>query len=373
MKTKILIIASIFLISCGSSDKQADLDELIQQKENLVAQIEQLPSELAIENNITGNSPEKKIQYVKTQKLQAEQFKHYIEIQGNVESENDIIVPAQSSGIVKNILVEKGDIVKKGQLLAKLDAAVFELTIEELKTAIELATTVFERQQRLWNQKIGSEIQFLQAKNQKVSLDKKLATTMEQYEMTKIKAPMSGQIDEVFIKEGEMAAAGFPTFKVFQVANLKIKAILSEKYITDIKVGDLVNVFVPVLNKNYEQKVLACSNIINPDNRTFNIEISIPQNDRDLKPNMVAVLNINDYSNDSSMVVPLKIVQFSGEKNFLFVASKKGNETIAEKRYVEIGYYFDKQAEIISGIIPGEEVVISGYQNLGNNETISIQ
>ncbi|MCF8372413.1 MAG: efflux RND transporter periplasmic adaptor subunit [Bacteroidales bacterium] len=373
MKTKILIIAGLFLMACGSGDKQSKLEQLKKQKEELTAQIEQLEKEVAGENGVAVANAPKKEKFVNVQEVQPQSFNHYIEIQGSVESDNDILVPAQSSGVVKTILVEIGDVVQKGQVLARLDAAVFELSIEELKNGLELATTVFERQERLWNQKIGSEIQYLQAKNQKESLEKKLATTMEQYEMTKIKAPISGQVDDVMIKEGQMAAAGFGTFKVVNASDLKIKATLSEKYITNIKKGDLVKVYIPVLNKHYEQKVLASSNVINPDNRTFSIEVSIPQNDKDIMPNMMAVLEINDYSNESSLVVPLKVVQYTGKEEFLFVATNKDGKDVAEKRLVKTGYYSNDKTEIVSGLLPGEQVVVFGYQNLGDGEAISIQ
>lgn len=373
MKTKILIIAVLFLMACGSADKQAQLEKLKQQRDDLNAQIEQLETELSGTPALAQTNSKVKVKYVNVINVSPEPFDHFIEIQGSVESDNDIIVPAQSSGVVKSIFVEIGDKVEKGQLLAKLDAAVFERSIEELKTGLELATTVFERQERLWNQKIGSEIQYLQAKNTKESFEKKLATVKEQYEMTKIKSPIAGQVDDVMIKVGQMAAAGFGTFKVVQVSDLKIKASLSEKYITKVKPGDPVNVYIPVLDRHYKQKVQASANVINPDNRTFSIEVSIPQNDKEIKPNMVAVLDINDYSNDSSLVVPLKVVQYTGKDQFLFVATHSNNGWMAEKRYVKTGYNSDSKVEVARGINDGEKVIVFGYQNLGDGEAISIQ
>ena len=373
MKTRILIVAGLFLMACGSGDKQAQLEKLKQQQEALVAQIEQLELEIAEEGGEVVNANPGKIKYVNVQELAPQQFQHFIEIQGSVASDNDIIVPAQASGVVKTVLVEKGDMVEKDQVLARLDAAILERSIEELKTGMELANTVFERQERLWKQKIGSEIEYLQAKNNKESLDKKLATVMEQLEMTKIKAPLSGQVDNIMLKEGQMCAAGMGAFNVVQVSDLKINASLSEKYITDIHVGEAVKVYIPVLDKYYNQKVMAVSNAINPDNRTFSIEISVPQNDKDIRPNMVAVVDVMDYHNDSSLVVPLKVVQYTGQDKFLFVATKNNNSWLAKKRIVETGYDNNRKVEIVNGLRPGEKVVVFGYQNLGDGETIAIQ
>lgn len=373
MKTKLLIIAGLFLMACESSDKQAQLENLKQQKEQITAQIEQLESEIKAEGGEVENTSPEKVKYVNVKEVAPEQFDHFIEIQGSIESENDIIVPAQSSGVVKSILVEKGDRVRKNQVLALLDAAILERSIEELKSGLDLATTVFERQDRLWKQNIGSEIQYLQAKNQKESLELKLATTMEQLEMTKIKSPIDGQVDDVMLKEGQMAAAGLGTFKVVQISALKINASLSEKYITDIHAGEPVRVYIPVLDKYFDQKVLAVSSAINPDNRTFSIEVSVPQNEKDIKPNMVAVLDIMDYSSDSSLVVPLKVLQYSGTNEFLFVVSQKEGKQVAEKRTVKTGYFSDTKTEIVSGLKPGEKVVVFGYQNLGDGEVITIQ
>jgi len=368
-----IIFLGIFLVSCGSNDPQAKLRELESQRDDLNTQIEELQKEIA-QNN--GDMENVRVSYVKLQKVTPSSFKHFIKIQGTIESDNNILIPPQSPGIVKTIYVEKGDRVQKGQLLAELDGAIYESTIQELKTNLELARTVFERQERLWNKKIGSEIQYLQAKTNKEGLEQKLKTVNEQYKLTKITSPISGTIDQVLIKEGEAAAAGFGAIRVVQLSDLKIKAVLSERYISVLKVGDLVDVNIPVLNKNLKLKIDAVSQVIDPKNRTFSIEVVIPKSESDIKPNMLAVLTINDYENQSALTVPLDILQKTGEEMFLFTAKEHpdypNEKWVVEKRIVEPGYYYDEVIEILDGVIENEHVVAFGFQNLADGQTVQL-
>jgi len=367
------LILTIFLVSCGSNDPQAKLRELESQRDDLNVQIEELKSEIAKNN---GDSENGRISYVKLQKVIPVPFKHFIKIQGTIESDNNILIPPQSPGIVKKIYVEKGDRVQKGQLLAELDGAIYESTIQELKTNLELARTVFERQERLWNKKIGSEIQYLQAKTNKEGLEQKLKTVNEQYKLTKITSPISGTIDQVLIKEGEAAAAGFGAIRVVQLSDLKIKAVLSERYISVLTVGDLVDVNIPILNKNLKLKIDAVSQVIHPKNRTFSIEIVIPKSESDIKPNMLAVLTINDYENTSALTVPLDVLQKTGEEMFLFTAKQNPenpNENwIVEKRTIKRGYYYDEVVEVLDGLNENEQVVVLGFQNLADGQIVKI-
>jgi len=372
MKTIIsMLIFGVFLVSCGSNDPQAKLRELESKRDDLNAQIEKLKKEVA---QINGDNENNKISYVKIKKITPTVFKHFIKIQGTIESDNNILVPPQSPGIVKKIYVEKGDRVQKGQLLAELDGAIYESTIQEIKTNLELARTVYQRQERLWNKKIGSEIQYLQAKTNKESLEQKLKTVNEQYKLTKITSPISGTIDQVLIKEGEAAAAGFGAIRVVQLSDLKIKAAISESYISMVKVGDLVDVNIPVLNKSLNLKINAVSQVIDPKNRTISIEITIPKDESSIKPNMLAVLTINDYENPSALTVPVDILQKTGESVFLFSAKEHpefpNERWLVEKRYVKPGKYYDENVEILEGLSDNEHVVVTGFQDLANGQEV---
>lgn len=367
------LILAIFLVSCGSNDPHAKLRELESQRDDLSAQIEELKKEVA-QNN--GDSENVKMSYVKLQKITPAPFKHFIKIQGTIESDNNILVPPQSPGMVKKIYVDKGDNVKKGQLLAELDGAIYESTIQELKTNLELAQTVFERQERLWNKKIGSEIQYLQAKTTKEGLQQKLTTVNEQYKLTKITSPISGTIDEVLIKEGEAAAAGFGAIRVVQLSDLKIKADLSESYISALKAGDLVDVNIPVLNKNLKLKIDAVSQVIDPKNRTISIEVVIPKGETSIKPNMLAVLIINDYENSKALTVPVDVLQKTGEEMFLFAAKDHpeypNKKWLVEKRFVKPGRVYAEDIEILEGLNEDEYIVVVGFQDLADGQTVQI-
>jgi RND family efflux transporter MFP subunit len=282
-----------------------------------------------------------------------------------------MVVP-QASGIVKKIHVTAGDRVTRGQLLAELDGTILESSIAEVENGLSLAKTIFERQQRLWDKKIGSEIEYLQAKNGKESMEKRLATLQEQFKLTKIFSPISGTIDEVLIKEGEMAGAGREAVRVVQLSNLKIIVDLSEIYISRIKQRDRVHVTIPVIGKEFDLVVEAVSQVIDPDDRTFQVEIKFPRTEQNIKPNMLAVLAINDYTNPEALVVPVGIIQETGVEKFVFVASDFNGEWIAEKRTVTTGESYAGRVEILSGLEQGEHVVILGYQNLADGQKLAV-
>jgi RND family efflux transporter MFP subunit len=300
-------------------------------------------------------------------------FRHYIEIQGNVESDNNIFIPAESPGIVKRIYVDEGDRVSRGQVLAELDAELIMKSLEEVQLNLELATTVFERQQRLWDQKIGSEMQYLQAKNAKEILEKRLSTIREQLQKTKITAPISGVVDLVAIKEGEAAAAGFGAIRVVQNNNLKVKAQVSEKYIMNIRRGDSVDVEITGVNLNFRSRITAVSSVIDPDARTFAVEVDIPNEFTNLANNMLAVLKLNDYVNEKAITVPINVVQTTGEEEFLFMAIPDAGAWRAEKRMIKTGMKSGNRVEILSdNITPGDMVIIAGFQNIASGQSLSV-
>jgi len=372
MKSKLLtiFIIGLLLASCGQSDKVAQLEALKAERDKLNEQINELKKEIQSEGK-TEISNEKTVN-VKIQELKPSEFNHYIKVQGNTESDYNIFVPAETQGIVKRIYVEEGDRVSKGKLLAELDGAIYEKGIEELQLALDLATTVYERQKRLWDQKIGSEIQYLQAKNQKESLEKKLVTTQEQYQLTKITSPINGTIDEIVIKEGEAAIPGMGAIRVVQLSSLKVTAQISETYIGDVKKKDKVKVLIAAVNNSFEQEIKSVSQVINPDNRTFSIEVKIPSSEKEIKPNMLAELMINDYSKKDAFVIPINVLQHTGEEYFVFVAEEENNKWIAKKKTVQMGKYYKNIVEIIDGVEAGDKIIVFGFQNLADGQIIQV-
>jgi membrane fusion protein (multidrug efflux system) len=367
----IIILGGLMLTACGPRDKQSQLQRLERERDALNEKIAQLKADLA---QSTSGRPQtrEQIMYVAVNEVKPEVFQHYIKVQGVIESDSNILVPAQVSGVVKKIHVDDGDRVNRGQLLAELDGAIYESNIAELENALDLAITIFERRKRLWDKNIGSEIEFLQAKNNKENLEKRLETLQEQYQLTKITSPINGNVDNVLIKEGEMAAAGMGAIRIVQLSRLKIVASLSENYISRVKKKDIVRVNIPVLGLDFERTIDSVSQVIDPNNRTFNIEIEVPGEQKNIKPNMLAVVTITDYKNPLAFVVPQNIVQKTGTDQFLFVASEENDRWIAKKKVVQVGESYNNRTEITDGLYDGDFIITFGFQNLADGQTVTI-
>ncbi len=374
MKHVLLFSITVFMfIACGNGDKIAELRELEAERNALDTRIETLRAEIeqeGLENPLQNVTP------VSVEQVNPEMFAHYIEIQGLIESDHNIFIPAQSSGVVKRIHVTEGASVKAGDLLAELDGAILENTLAELKVNYELAQTVFERQKRLWDKNIGSEVQYLQAKTNKESLEKRIATVEEQYRLTKIISPIDGTVDEIILKEGEAVAVGFGTIRVVEMTKMTITARLSEEYIGKIKVGDSVKVNVPVTGAQFSSRIRSVSRVIDASSRTFPIEVTIPANVNKIKPNMTVVLTINDYRKQDALVVPLNVLQRSGEDRFIFVAvpgedNESGNWK-AERRTIRLSMNYQGDVEVEYGLNPGEYIVTNGFQDLADGQDIKV-
>jgi len=369
-KILFLMMPLMLLVACGSESSHDQLRQLEAQRDALDQQIAQLKTE------ISGNidPTEGKLMHVDINKVSPAMFRHYIKLQGTVESDNNILIPARSPGTVKKIYVKRGMSVNKGKILAELDGAILENTLAELEVNLEMANTMYERQKRLWEKKIGSEIQYLQAKAGKESLEMRLAATREQYRMTKIIAPISGTVDQILIKEGEAVGGGFGTIRIVQLSALKIKAGISEEYTGQVRVGDSVTVRIPVLNRDLISTIRSVSRVINPKNRTFPIEIGLPKDTQNIQPNMLAVLTINNYSNPEAITVPVNIIQKTGRSEFLFTAqSQPGDKNDlykTERRTVQTGKKYGDVVEIIDGLTAEEFVVIRGFQNLADQQLV---
>jgi RND family efflux transporter MFP subunit len=370
---KIAVWISVILLSaaCSPRNDRARLQQMESRRDELTREINRLREKMDLEN--PGSAEFSITQPVRIARVDPTLFRHFIRIQGTVESDNNILVSAQASGVVERILVRAGDRVAAGQLLAELDAAVLESNLAEVESGLDLARTIYERQSRLWQKKIGSEIEYLQAKNNLEGLERRLETLREQLRMTRVTAPIGGTVDEVFIKEGEMAAAGQGALRIVQLSRLKVTALLSENYISRVRRGDEVTVEIPVLGKSFARTVTAASQVIDPQTRTFQIEVRIPPEEKTLKPNLLAVVTINDYTNPEAVTVPVGIVQDSGDERFLFVAGKDGDGWRAHRRAVQIGQSQSGRLEILEGLEPGEYVVAFGFQNLADGQRISAE
>jgi RND family efflux transporter MFP subunit len=369
--TRLSVVAvAALLAACSAAtpdDKKEQLEKLRAQQAEISKQVQQLEKEIAATN------PEEatvKTKDVAVAEVTPKQFDHYVQTQGRVEAEDNIALSAKSSGVITAVYANEGQQVSKGQVLAQIDNAVIMRNIESLRTQLELAQTVFERQKNLWDQKIGTEVQFLQAKNNKENLERQLASLQEQNEMMKIKSPINGTVDEVIAKIGEAVQPGQPAVRVVNTSELKITANVSEAYVTEIKKGNKVLVHIPELKKDLVSKVTFVGRTIDPLSRTFAIEVALPS-EANLRPNMTGVIKVVFHTEPDAITVPINIVQSINDEKIVFVAETKGKATVARKKIVTVEGVYNGQAQV-SGLAPGDKVITFGYQGLNDGEFVKI-
>ncbi len=366
----ILTTLSILLFACGSSapDKKVELENLKTELATLSDKIKKLETEIAA----TDTTTKIKMLDVEVSPVAAMPFKSYVQVQGKLDAEENVAVSPQMGGTVKSIYVNEGDAVKAGQILAELDNAVMKQGIEELKNQLAFATDLYNKQKNLWDQKIGSEVQYLSAKNNKEAMEKKMQTMNEQLDMYKIKSPINGTVDEVSLKLGQIAAPGFPAVRVVNMNSLKVKADIAESYAGKIMEGNDVIIEFPDMNKTLDAKVSFVSRVINNMNRTFNVQVSI-SSEPNYHPNMIAHLNIVDYQSVSSIVIPLNVVQNSENGNYVFLSVKnEKGKTVAHKQIVRTGREYKGQIEILEGLKEGDSLITTSYQDVEDGELLKI-
>ncbi len=383
---KILIIISVAatLISCGGKEKTVDeivagnnLEEINAKKNELTAKQNAILDEIEkLDIAIANLDSSLSIPVITTIEAKATSFKHYVQIQGSVQTKENIVIYSEYAGVLTKVFVKEGQFVNKGEVLAKIDDGGLNQQLSQMETQLALAKTTFERQERLWKDKIGSEIQFLQAKTNYEAQQKAVNQMKEQLAKTTITAPFSGVIDDVMSEQGQVVSPGMN--QLFRIINLKdmfIEAEIPENYITNIKTGSQVNVYFPVLNDTVTSTIRQVSNYINPNNRTFKIEIAITNENKMVKPNMTALLSINNYVNDSALVLPQAIISENAEGEKYVYAVKKGkkNRNYAEKRVVKIGKTQNGVAEITEGIAKGDIIIEEGARIVKEDEQVLIK
>ena len=310
---------------------------------------------------------------VSIDEVETENFSHYVEVQGIVESNQNIMVSPSTSGSITGIYVKEGQYVKRGQRLAKIDDAIMKASLDELNTQTELAQILYDKQKRLWEQEIGTEVQYLTAKNQLEGLQKRQETLKEQLALTVVNAPINGYVDAVNPKTGEMASPGMPMFRIVNGRDLSLKANLSELYISNVGRGDSVNIYFPTLNKNLKTRISAVGQSIDPNNRTFTVEVKLPNNP-DFKANMFGEMAIQDKALKNQVVIPISMVQKSDESDFVYTASKDGEgKWRANRTSVATGLNYKDEIVIESGLQKGDYLITVGFQDLNDGQLLNIQ
>jgi membrane fusion protein (multidrug efflux system) len=355
---QLLLILSLLIACKGNNsinEKIKQLNELKVQQSELKDRIAALEAELKTADTTGGGSKEGKL--VALTKLVPDTFNHFIEIQGRVEGEQDVTVSAETMGTITAVNVKAGDKVVKGQIMARLDDRIIRQGYDEVKSQLELANQVYQRQQNLWQQRIGSEIQYLQAKTTKEALEKRLSGIQEQMGMSLIKSPINGTVDQVLIKAGQAIAPGIPALRVVNLQALKVTAEVAESYITSIHTGNEVVLYFPDIKKELHTRLSYAGNSINRLNRTFNIEIQLESKNGEFRPNMMTVIKIVDYKNPVAFILPVSAIQKSGEGEFVYVVTKTGKLEMAQRKKIVSGQTYNGLSEIKEGLSEGDEVI----------------
>ena len=380
-----LILVMLILSSCGKKDETTvesvieskDLESIrLKKSEMVVQQIEIKEQIKRLDIAISELDDRRKVPLITTFVVKETVFNHYLEIQGNVTTKDLLVIYPEFSGILTHVYIKEGQWVNKGQILAKIDDGGLSQQLAQLNIQVELARTTFERQQRLWDQKIGSEMQYLQAKSNYEAQTQAIGQLEQQVAKTIITAPFSGTIDDVLTEQGSVVLPGqTPLMRIVNLNNMYIVTDVPEKYVSNITINKRVEVEFPVLGKKINSKVRQVGSFINPSNRTFKVEVAIPNKEKSIKPNLTAKLRINDYSNPKALLIPQSIISenANGEQYIYVIKNKTSiNEAIAEKVIIETSLTQGDVIEVITGLEPGMEIIQEGARSVNDGQKVKI-
>ncbi|MBP9792996.1 MAG: efflux RND transporter periplasmic adaptor subunit [Flavobacterium sp.] len=376
-KILILAITSVMLFSCNGNEASTSVDQLIEAKnftelkkkrELLQVDLTKIDAALAAANSKADEA------LVEIITVKDTTFSHYLEIQGNVDTNQNILIQPEMPGTLVSLNVKAGQSVQTGQILGKVDDGGMSQQLASIQTQYELAKTTFERQKRLWDQKIGSEIQYLQAQTQMISLSKSVNQMKAQIAKTLIKAPFNGVVDEVFVERGQVVAASPQgLMRIVNLNQMYVSTAVPESYVGKVKVGTSVQAAITSIGKEYQGKIRQIAKTINSANRSFGIEVSVPNPEGLLRPNQVAKLKIVDYTKASAIVVPTTIIQqdADGSKFVYIVSEAKANAGVAKKAMIKVGQNANSVTEILSGLRKGDIIITEGANTLSEGMKVS--
>jgi len=378
------LLTAIILTSCGGDKKNSfediiasnDLELMRQKKTELDATASEISSQLKqLEKEIKKLDPLEKIPLITTFKAENQEFKHFVELQGNVSTKQNVVIMAEYGGILSKVYVKEGQKVSKGQTLAKIDDGGLSQQLAQMKIQAELAKTTFERQQRLWDQKIGSEIQFLQAKSSYEAQEQMVSQLQQQVSKTIVRAPFSGTIDDVITEQGNVVAPGqSQLIRIVNLNNMYIETDVPERYVSNVIPGKEVLVDFPVLGKETKAKVRQAGSFINPANRTFRVEVALSEKDIAIKPNLIAKLKINDYTNSNAILIPQSIISENadGDQYIYTIAEKSDKNAKAKRSIITTGRTQGDYIEVLSGVTSGDEIIMEGARSVKDGQDVKI-
>ncbi|MFN9710279.1 MAG: efflux RND transporter periplasmic adaptor subunit [Bacteroidota bacterium] len=375
------LVVVMLITSCGNGkssssleSKKQELEKIKKQQTDLAANIRKLEEEIA---SLDTAATSGKGKLVATAPVSVEDFTHYIDLQGKIDADqiSYIAPPNGQGGVVTELYVKEGDLVKKGQRVLQMDDRLLRQQIKVSETQLGLARELYQRTKNLWEQNIGSEVQLLQAKTQVEALERSIATAQEQIRQFAVSSPVEGVVDQVNVKVGELfTGANQLGYQIRVVDNRELKAIVEvpENYMSRVKTGVEVLIEVPDMNKSFKSNIRRTSQIINPNTRTFTMEATIPGGE--VRPNSVAIIKIKDFSASSAIVIPLNLIQTDEKGKYVFVLEKnaKGN-TIAAKKMISIGETYGDKAQITTGLDNAAVLITEGYQSLYDQQEVRMQ
>lgn len=371
-RLSVLTLAGL-VMACSATtpedDKQSRLDKLKTERASIDLEIKKLEQEIAKANPDSAVSTVRAKEVAVTD-LAPRSFNHYVQTQASVDAEDNIMLSAKSMGVVSAVYVTEGQQVSKGQALVQLDNSIIQRSIDAMRSQLELATAIYNRQKNLWDQKIGTEVQYLQAQTNKENLEQQIKSMEEQSDLSRITSPINGTVDLVSAKVGETMSPGMPAVRVINTSKLKLVANVSEAYITSIKKGNAVLVNIPELNRELKANVSFVGKNIDQLSRTFNVEIKLPSLP-ELRPNMTGIVKIIFHSEPSTLVVPVNVVQDINNQKIVYVAEVNGKQTVARRKVVTVDAVYDNLAQV-QGLKAGDKVITFGYQGLNDGQAIKL-
>jgi len=378
-----LLALTLLLTACGG-DKNQTIDDILAtgdvkiiqtKKDQLVAQQQELVIKIKnLDDRLKVLNPDRNVPLVTTITANTTQFNHFLDLQGNVETKQNLVLTPEIGGILKQVFIKEGDNVSKGQVLARIDDGGLAQQKAQLQIQADLAKTTFERQKRLWDEKIGSEIQYLSAKSNYEALQESVNQINQQLGKTNIRAPFSGVIDDVITEQGSVVAPGqTPLIRIVNLSDMYITTDIPESYITTITEGKNVEVAFPILGKTMNTIVRQTGNFINPANRTFKVEIAVPNKDKSIKPNLTARLKINDYTSEKAILIPQGIISENANGDqYIYILETKDNNRSAKQVIITTGKTQGDSIEVLSGLSAGDKIINEGARSVKNGQTVRV-
>lgn len=382
---QLLTLCGLLLLA-ATCNKNQNIDKLIendnrealtQYRDEIQKELQQLEEKAqVIDTYLKSKSDGQQLTLVTVDTVRHSLFKHYIEVQGDLKTDENILLYSEISGVIESLPVKKGQRVNKGQILAVLDDGGLSSQLAQLQSQESLAKTLFERQGRLWEENIGSEIQYLEAESNYTSAKNAVKQIQRQINKSTIRAPFAGVIDELLVEQGELSMPGqTPLLRLVSLNNLYIDATIPENYLAAVKTGSEVEVEIRSINESFSSEVVQVGSHINPENRTFKTRVQIPARIDLARPNQIAIVRVNDYTNKEALVIPNNIIQVNAQGEsyiYVYVNDEKDN-AIVKRRMIKPGRSQDNMTEIISGLESGDIIVLDGARSIRDGESVRLQ